>query len=178
MKQQQPKLLIPCLVLVILFQTGVLVMVYLSAQYPLWTGQTILLKTTPRDPRSLFRGNYAFLTYEIANIPAEDINKIRSPRRNEIVYIRLTPLPDKSGIYQYNGVDFNKPKTGLFIRGRLQNTDPVTSGFYLVSYGIEAYFAPKAKALALEKQLAQSALARIRVAPSGKAALEGVIHDK
>ncbi len=37
--------------------------------------------------------------------------------------------------------------------------------------GIEALFAPKEKALALERQLRHSAVAVVRVAPNGKAAL-------
>ena len=40
-----------------------------------------------------------------------------------------------------------------------------------MKYGIEALFAPKEKALALERQLRDSGVAVVRVAPNGKAAL-------
>ena len=56
------------LAVVILLQIVVLGSEYLGAIYPLWTGEEIKLKTTPVDPRSLFRGNYARLRYGISTI--------------------------------------------------------------------------------------------------------------
>ena len=40
-----------------------------------------------------------------------------------------------------------------------------------VTYGIEALFAPKEKALQLERELRDSAVAVLKVAPNGRAAL-------
>ncbi len=173
---EKPKTgLIIGLSLVILLQTGILAMIYINAQVPLWTGRPIILKTRPVDPRSLFRGNYALLDYDISRIPAKDINRLGIPRPNERVYVRLTPGPDQ--IYTYQGISFEKPESGVFIRGRIQDRGRRSAESYRVRYGIEAYFAPKEKALALEKQLRTSAVARIYISDSGKSALEG-IYDK
>ena len=38
------------------------------AAYPLWAGQEVRVKTTPVDPRSLFRGNYARLGYSFSQV--------------------------------------------------------------------------------------------------------------
>ncbi len=158
--------------LVILLQTGILAMIYINAQIPLWTGSPILLKTRPVDPRSLFRGNYALLNYDISRIPAQEINTLRTPRRNERVYVSLTPGPNQ--VYTYQGVSFEKPESGTYIRGRIQNNGRRTMGSYRIRYGIEAYFAPKEKALALEHKLRTSAVANIYITDSGKPALEGI----
>lgn len=166
------KLITPALALVIFFQIIVMGGVYLNARLPLWTGKEILLNTRPVDPRSLFRGNYARLSYDISSLPAEDIRgKVRT---NEVVYVLLAT--DKKGVFQYKSASLTRPDSGIFIRGRIKNrshgTEPKKT--YRINYGIEAFFAPKEKALALEKQLRQSALARIFVLPSGRAALKEI----
>ncbi|MCG8616873.1 MAG: GDYXXLXY domain-containing protein [Desulfobacterales bacterium] len=162
------------LILVILCQTAVLGMVYVNARIPLWTGEEIRLKTIPVDPRSLFRGNYARLRYDISEIPGEKINRIRVPKSNEPIYVMLSPAP--GGIHVYRDISFTRPETGPFIRGRVIRHGRHPQKRYRIRYGIEAYFAPKEKALALERKLQSSAVARIFISDAGKAALDS-IHD-
>ena len=50
----------------ILFQFFVLTGMVAVAAMPLLSGTEIKIKTIPVDPRSLFRGNYARLRYEIS----------------------------------------------------------------------------------------------------------------
>ncbi|MCP4717838.1 MAG: GDYXXLXY domain-containing protein, partial [Desulfobacteraceae bacterium] len=130
------------------------------------------LKTRPIDPRSLFRGNYAQLQYEISRIPAKDINALKPPRQNEIVYVNLTP--GTNGLYHYGGVSLSPPKTPVFIKGRIKNSRPVTTGTYRLTYGIEAWFAPREKALAIEKNLRDKGIATIYITDTGKAALREI----
>lgn len=159
---------------IVVFQLLVLAIEYANAVYPLWTGQEINLKTVPIDPRSMFRGNYARLRYEISNIPRADINTKRTPRNGEIVYVKLEATED--GLFSYNGASLKKPQDGMYIRGRIQTySSPNRSEEYLVKYGIEALFAPKAKALRLEKSLRDQGIAKIMLARNGKAALKEVI---
>ena len=161
---------------VILFQILVLAGVYLGAMYPLWTGKEIHLKTVPVDPRSLFRGNYAQLRYDISNIDGSILGVETRPRNGETVYIRLKSSPD--GIYVMDGAGLEKPAgPDPFIRGRLlalSHGDQHQQAKYEVRYGIEAWFAPKEKALALEKTLRGGGIARVMVAGNGKAALKDV----
>jgi len=160
----------------VLLQILVLCSITFTAYLPLKTGQPITLATVPVDPRSLFRGNYARLRYEISNLPIQDINRLVRPRQNEIIYVILSR--DSNGIHRYKGVSLTKPDQGVFIRGRIRETSrSQASGWttYPVTYGIEAWFAPKEKALALEKQLRHSGVAKIRVSKNGKAALEAIV---
>jgi len=163
------KIIINGIVASIVLQLFVLIMEYTGAVYPLWTGQEITLKIIPIDPRSLFRGNYARLNYDISSIPKSVIEPTENIRWNEIIYIKLKPGTD--GVYQYDGASLSRPESGLFIRGRVsENSSEMTR----VRFGIEAFFAPKEKALLLERELRSGGLAKVMLANNGKAALRNI----
>lgn len=157
---------------VIVMQILVLAGEYLGAVYPLWVGQEVKLKTVPIDPRSMFRGNYARLNYAISQVFVTDQTIHLKPRFGEIIYVSLKE--NEEGIHELSGASFNKPKSGLYIRGRV-NDRWVTGNKYRVKYGIEAFFAPKEKALALEKDLRGGGVAVVQIASNGKPALKDVI---
>ena len=172
------KLIVAGLSAMIVFQVLVLGGEYLNAVYPLWTGKEVKLKTVPIDPRSLFRGNYARLNYAISRVSSNDITDGdttgTSLRNHEIVYVKLKQGAD--GYYVYDGASLAPPTTGVFIRGRIQTPRwTSTPTHYRVKYGIEAYFAPKDKALALEKELRGGGVAMIMLAANGKASLKAVL---
>lgn len=156
---------------VIALQLLVLAGEYLGAVYPLWTGQEIKIKTVPVDPRSLFRGNYARLNYAISQVPVTDESAKTNPRLGEIIYVSLKE--NEHGIHEFSEASFNKPDSGVFIRGRVNNR--WISDKYRVKYGIEAFFAPKKKALELEKNLRDGGIALVMVAANGKATLKDVV---
>jgi len=164
------------LLAVVVFQLLVLAAEYGNAVYPLWTGQEVRLKTVPIDPRSLFRGNYARLRYEISEIPGADINKERTPRNGEVIYVGLKAGED--GVCSYSGASLERPEDGMYIRGRIQTWRPHRSETYQVEYGIEAFFAPKEKALKLEKNLRSQGIAKVMLARNGKAALKDVVGEE
>lgn len=150
----------------ILLQLGVLAGEYLGAVYPLWSGQEIRLKTRPVDPRSLFRGNYARLGYAISRIELDE-----PARSGEVVYVSLRP--GKDGLHEFAGASLQRPTEGVFLRGRLQHR-PWRGEQTDVLYGIEAWFAPKEKALELERKLRDGAVAVIMVADNGRATLKAI----
>lgn len=162
------------LVSMIVLQLGVLAGEYLGAVYPLWTGQEIRLKVVPVDPRSLFRGNYARLNYDISRIDANDLKGVESPRNGEIVYVSLKP--DEQGLYIFSAASTVKPVSGIFIRGRVNRSRWWGGSAKLpIKYGIEAWFAPKKKALELERTLRSGGgVASVMVASNGKATLKAV----
>lgn len=161
------------LLLMVLIQIAVLAGMVLNALVPLWTGTAVYLKTEPVDPRSLLRGNYARLRYGISTIPTSEFSHPDRLRHGEVVFVALHETGD---ISTFLGVSARKPESGAFIRGRLRNPS-VYDEFQYVEYGIEAYFAPKAKALRLERDLLESARAKVMIAPSGKAALVAVLSS-
>ena len=95
----------------------------------------------------------------------KDADNLRNSRANEVVYVTLEK--NKDGLYYHTGASLEKPKQGVFLRGRLNG--------YLVKYGIEAFFLPKEKALALEKELRSGGgIAVLMVTDSGQVALKDV----
>ncbi len=154
-------------VLQILVLSGMLV----KAAMPLWTGTEIRVKTVPIDPRSMFRGNYAQLNYEIGRLPNGVLRDFTSLRIGEIVYVSLKLGED--GLHSFADASLDKPAEGIFLRGRIvDNQSP-----YRVKYGIEAFFAPKNKALQLEQDLRNGGVAVLMVADNGQVALNDVVPD-
>lgn len=156
------KFLVIGLTLAIIAQMLVLATEYLSSVWPLWFGSPIILKTAPVDPRSLFRGNYVRLNYDISNI-----NKGLAGeqfKRSEVGYVTLE---EEEGVFVATGLQREKPKSGVFIRGRVTSM----GGSYRMKYGIEAYFMPKKKALEAERSVRRGASAVVYLLDSGRAAI-------
>ena len=154
------------LALTITAQMVVLATEYLSSVWPLWFGSPVILKTVPVDPRSLFRGNYVRLNYDISTIN----NNLTSEhfKNNEVGYVTLK---EEEGIFIATGLYHERPKSGVYIRGRVKGVD----GGYRMKYGIEAYFMPKEKALKTEHSVRQGANAEVFLLDNGKSAIATLI---
>jgi len=152
------------LILTLIFQLSVLSVEYLGSVLPIWTGKEVILKTQPVDPRSLFRGNFVRLNYEINRITTEpgEAFKIGSP-----IYVSLT---EREGIWLFDTLNSAKPHQGTYIRGRVRRND---SGTVRIEYGIEAFFMPKEKALKVQNEMGGQAQVRVFVGPNGKARAVG-----
>lgn len=166
------KKIIIALCAAVLLQLMVLSGMLVLAAMPLWTGKEIRVKVAPVDPRSLFRGNYARLSYGFSRLEKGALGggREKNLRDNEVVYITLRANQD--GLYEYAAASLEKPDTGVFLRGRIDK-------FYRVTYGIEAFFTQKEKALKLEKDLQHgNGIAVLMVTGGGKAALKSVKAGK
>lgn len=157
------------LVLAALLQLAILAGVYLGAKYPAWTGEPVTLRVVPVDPRDLFRGNYARLNYQVSSLPASLLPDNETLREGQRVYVTLTPGDD--GFWQASALSAERPAQGTVLRGRVQW---VSGEQYALRFGIEAWFAPKEKALALEDTLREGGAAQVMLAANGKAALVAV----
>ena len=173
-----PKRLTVGLVCAASLQLCVLVGMYINAQLPLWFGTQVSLQTKPVDPRSLFRGNYALLSYNINQqaVPLswQDGKPIA---KGMVVYISLAPATE-TDLWVGTGMYKEAPTSGLFMRGRTgENWYHQGAPMIDVTYGIEAYFAPKDKAMALEEQLNRPHRAVIMVNADGRARLKGIVSN-
>ena len=139
------------------------------AALPLWTGTEIRVKTVPVDPRSMFRGNYAWLRYEFGTLPDDALNGVSGLRVGKVVYVSLRQ--GNTGQHEFAGASLERPSGGIFLRGRLLRVSPT----YRVKYGIEAFFAPKERALQLERDLRDGGTAILMVTGSGRAAIKDIV---
>jgi len=162
------------LIAAVLLQLLILIGMQLNAALPLWTGTEVRVNTVPIDPRSLFRGNYAQLGYEFSRFPAGSLDEafsVQDIRAGQRVYVTL--VQDADGIHQPTSVSLVEPVQGLFLRGRVAYRHRQGDDL-AVRYGIEALFAPKEEALALERQLRDDAVAVLRVSDNGQARIQSV----
>lgn len=158
-----------CLAAAIAFQLLVLAGMVARAAMPLWMGAEIRVRTVPVDPRSMFRGNYARLRYEFGTLPEDALADVEGLRAGEVVYVSLAP--GEEGGYEFAGASLDRPAGGVFLRGRLTgNSRPLR-----IRYGIEAFFAPKERALKLERDLRDGGAAILMVTGRGRAALKDII---
>lgn len=150
----------PALIAAVGLQLVIMAGVFVNGFYPLWLGEEVRLQTQPVDPRDLFRGNYARLGYEFSTLDSSEFLP------GAVVFL---PLKQEGDLWTTGEPRHDAPEQGLFLRGRV--TGARWSERREAIFGIEALFAPKEKALALERQLRDEAVAVVRVAPNGRAAL-------
>ena len=164
------------LIAAVALQLGVLATEYLGSVWPLWTGEEVRLEIAPVDPRSMFRGNYARLAFTVATVEPELFKGVKKEiRRGQVVYVFLEKR--EGDVWHATRVQLEQPISGLFMRGRLTQAWSGADHPLRVRYGIEAWFAPKEKALEIERAARRAPGAEVRayavvaIAGSGRAAL-------
>lgn len=150
----------------VLLQLAILAGLVVYSQYPLWVGTEVRLLTKPVDPRDLFRGQYVRLHYPLSRQP---IPEMELPRADDPVYVLLRRQGD---FWEAKGVRLREPKEKqLYMRGTITR---VSDGQLRIRYGIEAWFVAPGEARRLENSFSDGGVARVRITPSGRAALVAV----
>ena len=138
---------------------------------PLVTGQTVLVRVEPVDPRDLFRGDYVILSYDFSRTSPETIAGLSTKERGNWrklegrpVYVTL--VPDSNGVhYRAEKVSVVKPANGLFLKGQMER-------YGSLKFGIESYFVQEGTGRVYEQAIRDRKLsAELAVSPSGQAAL-------
>jgi uncharacterized membrane-anchored protein len=83
------------------------------------TGEKIVLKTTPMDPRDPFRGDYVNLTYEITSITIDSECGKPDFLPGQPIYLELGT--DADGASYPTAINKEVPAGGTFIRGRVRS---------------------------------------------------------
>jgi uncharacterized membrane-anchored protein len=153
--------------------TILLAMIALRA-LPLITGQTVLVRVEPVDPRDLFRGDYVILSYPFSRVPPEQIDGLseaqlrsRTKLEGRTVYVPL--VPDTSAGHMRAGkITMEKPSAGLFIKGHMKR-------YGSMEFGIESYYVEEGTGRRYEQAIRDRHLsAELAVTSSGQAALRGL----
>ena len=144
---------------------------------PLMTGQTVLVRVVPVDPRDLFRGDYVILSYDFSRVPpggveglSETARRKRSLREGRTVYVPLVP-DSVPGHLRAEKVTVIKPATGPFLKGQM-------SGHGSLKFGIEAYYVQEGTGRRYEQAIRDRKLtAELAVTSGGQAALKNLRID-
>lgn len=176
--------------LVALAQAGVLAHMVWDRETLISTGRQIDLAVIPVDPRSLFRGDYVVLGYEISQVPRSLIaGKVE---RGEQVFVQLTL---DNGVWQPRSVSRAYPAatalpgSDVVIAARVMyapRDEPVGGGTdtpgsasrVTLRYGIESFFVPEGSGREIERDVgAKKVVAHIAVDQRGRAAIRALSVD-
>ena len=141
-------------------------------EFTLRTGEEILLRTVPVDPRDLFRGDYVVLNYEISSFNTTEIDTDLEELflwGDRHVY---TALEIRDGYGTAIGLYSRKPDRP-FIKGRISYWS--SSGEVRLSYGIESYFVPEGKGGLIEERRNEGIDVRVSVDTFGNAAIRSLV---
>jgi len=84
------------------------------------TGHRVVLRTTPVDPRDIFRGDYVDLRYEISFLEPAHLGTKERFARGDRVYVGLELAED--GTCRASSLSKTRPAEGRFIQGRVVDT--------------------------------------------------------
>jgi uncharacterized membrane-anchored protein len=147
-------------------------------------GREVVLEVIPVDPRSLFRGDYVILGYDISRFKLPP--GATPPERNEAFYVTLRKAADDN--WQAVGGSSEPPAEvkpdEVVIRGSVdyvsgpppdQPQDPTIVGLH---YGIESFFVPEGTGRDLEKMVGDKKIsALIAIGDDGAAAIKGLMSE-
>jgi len=105
-------------IVLVLLQAVLLIGIIAYRQHWVATGEKILLKTAPVDPRDIFRGDYVSLRYDISALDLDELGLKESFKDNEKVYVILEKNPDTT--FSARSVSRTLPMEKKFIQGRVQ----------------------------------------------------------
>jgi uncharacterized membrane-anchored protein len=161
------------LLVTVVAQLVILVGMIAARAIPLVTGQTVLVRVVPVDPRDLFRGDYVTLSYEFSRIPPLGVEGIPEVQRRggskegRTVYVPLVPDSDRVH-WRAEKVTVVKPESGMFLRGQM-------SRYGAMEFGIESYFVQEGTGRQYEQAIRSRKLsAELAVTSGGQAALRSL----
>ena len=163
------KLLTVLVLIQALFIVGVAVSYYAVG----WFGKEIRIQTVPVDPTDLLYGDSVRLKYEISQLDSilwKGTGKL--PVDGMLVYVVLKPKDNKSNAtYEAIGLYNKKPAiqtNEVLLKGRVDYS--YEQDIHLI-YGLESYYLSENAGKGLEKHAA-NAIAKIKIAPWGRAIIE------
>ncbi len=157
------------------FQFAVLLAMIFLHLLPHLTGETILLRVVPVDPRDFFRGDYVILSYDFSRVPRHKIEGIPHSgfgvkRQGQPVYVSLI-LDDDGNHWKREKVSFNPPASGKYIQGKY-------TGWNRINFGIESYYVQEGEGRKYEEAIRNNQLtAKVSLTKNGKALLQDLVIE-
>jgi len=140
-------------------------------EFTLQTGNQVLLKVRPVDPRDLFRGDYVVLRYDISSIDTDGYYQASDFKEGDKVYVLLDVDNDK--VATFANIDRNKPDGGAFIKGTVKE---VFGSQLNIEYGIESYFVPEGKGGQIQSNI-RKIYAKVAINNFGGAVIKSLVMD-
>lgn len=151
-------------------------------QFTLATGRTVVLKVAPVDPRSLFRGDYVRLGYEISRLNVGALPGDDTFARHGTAWVVLAPgTPYWQAVSAHRERPREVPPQHVALRGRVRwsAVAGTAAGPHLrVRYGIEQLYVPEGEGRAIEDDVRErEAAVRVAVDRFGRAGILALLLD-
>ena len=128
------------LTLGIAFQLIVLMTMIVPPLTTKLTGDTVLLRIAPVDPRDFFRGDYVILSYDFSQLPVNAIAGTQAYElQGKMVFVSIE-LDSDGKHWRASSFKLEKPTTGKFLCGRIK-------GGNQIEFGIESFFVQQGQGL-------------------------------
>lgn len=124
------------------------------------SGQDVLLKVEPVDPRDFLRGDYVILTYEIRNVPVKLVANAPAGEftsEGGPIFVRLGE--DADGFWRPRVASLERPD-GSPAEGEVDMRGMISAGWSLgpdamfsVDYGIDRYYVPEGQGRDIESDM-------------------------
>jgi uncharacterized membrane-anchored protein len=145
------------------------------------SGREVVLEVVPVDPRSLFRGDYVILGYDMSRIE-RPIGAPR-PQRGDDIYVTLQKA--EGGKWKVVGTSAQPPTATtadrVVIKGQVTyatDGSAQSPALTMARYGIESFFVPEGTGRELEALVREQKLsALIAVDGAGNAGIKGLMVD-
>jgi len=135
---------------IVVAQSMLLMGMIAKKQYTLSMGTPILLKTQPVDPRSLFRGDYVRIRYDIDQLDRKLPGVKAGFQKGDTIYVVLVKDERYWRAVSAHPNKLKLPQGQIAIRGEVRNAQSYRSDIW-VSYGINTYFVPEGEGRKLER---------------------------
>ena len=129
------------LVFAFVAQFALIALVFFNAYLPVFLGDEVKVRARGYDPRDILAGNFVRLDYGIGAKEGE----LSQDRKNFFV---LLDDENKDGVFEFGKIVLDEPQNELFVKAK--------RSYYWsdsLEIGAEKYFAPKEKALEIERKL-------------------------
>jgi len=171
------------LAIVVAIQFLVLLSVIGFKQYTVWTGETVLLKVQPVDPRDLLRGDYAAVRYDISRLSPDTVAWDEDAPRccDAPVYVELERQDD--GYWTAIAVHGDRHHTRdgtVVIKGRVQssyNSYDRSAGPIEIRYGIEQVWIPEGAGASIPSGTGRTVAVEVKVDRFGNAVPRRFVID-
>ncbi len=177
------------LLLIVVLMTMVLGRMIFEKEWLLATGTEIVLKLEPRDPRSLFRGDYMRLTYEIDQLDGRLLSDFNDVAENDTIFVAGQSV---DGYWTASSATPTHPRSEeSVLRGRIERVRSKTPDCedgtecepeldnVTVRYGLDTFFVAEGTGRALEDRVAEAGLENVRVlvrvSKNGSSALKAML---
>ena len=158
------------LILAVVFQLMVLGSMIARSGWTRLTGDTVLFKVNPVDPRDIFRGDYVVLRYAFSGMSPDGSSTWEVSMAGREVFVTLAQDSDGRH-WSATSASFDRPATGRFIKGKVVGPGNI-------EFGIESFFVQQGKGKEYEEaRNAHRLSAEVALTADGAASLKRLVLE-